>query len=76
MLEYLIKMSKEGEVLSLFLITILLVLSYSYVIDEVQAAATADPTHTGKAMLANIMPYLWLMFIILSLAAAILTIMK
>jgi hypothetical protein len=57
------------------LITILLVLSYSYVIDEVQAAATADPTHAGKAMLANIMPYLWLMFIILSLAAAIVTVM-
>ena len=75
MKEYVIKMSKEGEVLSLFLITILLVLSYSYVTDEVQAAATADPTHTGKAMLANIMPYLWLMFIILSLTAAIITIM-
>ena len=69
-------MSKEGEVLTLFLITILLVLSYSYVTDEVQAAATADPTHTGKAMLAEIMPYLWLMFIILSLAGAIFRVMR
>lgn len=64
-------MSKQGEVLTMFLISMLLILSYSYVIDEIEAAATADPTHTGKAWLALLMPYLWLMLIILSLVGAI-----
>ena len=64
-------MSKQGEVLTMFLITIMLILSYSYVTDETEAAATADPTHTGKAWLAELMPYLWLMLIILSLVGAI-----
>ena len=55
----------------MLLIGIMLILSYSYVTDEVEAAATADPTHTGKAWLALLMPYLWLMFIILTLVGAI-----
>jgi len=64
-------MSKQGEVLTVFLIAIMLILSYSYVTDETEAAATADPTHTGKAWLALLMPYLWLMLIILALVGAI-----
>ena len=70
--EYLIEMSRQGDVLSMFLITILLVLSYQYVVDEAEAAATADPTHTGKALLATLMPFLWIIFIICGLCGALL----
>jgi len=65
-------MSKQGEVLTMFLITIMLVLSYQYVVGEAEAAATADPTHTGKALLATLMPYLWIIFIICGLCGALL----
>ena len=64
-------MSDEAKILTMFLIVALLMFSYQYVIDETEAAATADPTHTGKALLAEIMPWLWLMFIILALAVAV-----
>jgi len=69
-----IKMSDEAKILTMFLICALLIFSYQYVIDETEAAATADPTHTGKALLAEIMPWLWLMFIILALAVAVVVI--
>ena len=59
----------------MFLITALLILSYQYVVNETEAAATADPTHTGKALLAEIVPYLWLMFIIAALCGALLLVM-
>lgn len=65
-------MGSQIKILSSFMVCLLLVLSYQYVIDETSDAATADPTHTGKAFLANIMPYLWLMFIILALVVALL----
>lgn len=54
----------EAKVFSLFLVCILLVASYQYVVDEVQDAADADPTHSGKAFMANIMPYLYVFMIV------------
>ena len=68
-------MSKQATLLTMFTICLLLILSYNYVVDETQAAATADPIHSGKALLATLMPYLWLMFIILALIVALLEIM-
>ena len=70
--EYLISMAQESKMLTFFLIGIMLILSYRYVIDEVDATAAADPTHSGKALLSTLMPYLWLLFIIVTLVAAIL----
>ncbi|GAG79242.1 unnamed protein product [marine sediment metagenome] len=59
-------MGHETKLLSFIFVALLLILSYGHVTDSVQDAADADPTHTGKAFLAQVLPYFWLMFIILS----------
>ena len=48
-------------------ISILLIVSFSYVTGEAQDAADADPTHTGKAFVADLMPILWVIMIFASL---------
>lgn len=56
-------MSNEKAIFSMILVCFLLVFSYSYLIDEVQAGADADPTHSGKAWMADIFPYLYLVIL-------------
>jgi len=60
-------MGNESKLLSLVFIALLLILSYGYVTTETQDAADADPTHTGKAFLAETIPYFWIFFIVLSI---------
>ena len=60
-------MVDTSKVLSLVFISILLVASYGYVTAEADTASTADPTHAGKAFIAEVMPLFWLMLIMLSL---------
>ena len=64
---YVIKMGNEKRILSLLFVCILLIASYNYVTTEAQDAADADPTHSGKAFIAEIVPILWLMLIVGSL---------
>jgi len=69
-------MGSEKKILSLVFICILLIASYNYVIGEAQDAADADPTHSGKAFIAQIMPYLWLMVILSALGITLYVISK
>ena len=60
-------MSSEKKILSMVFVCILLIASYNYVTGEAQDAADADPTHSGKAYIAQIMPILWIVIIIMAL---------
>lgn len=60
-------MGSETRILSLLFVTILLIASYGYVTGEIQDVADDDPTHSGKAFLADIMPIIWLFLIMISL---------
>lgn len=60
-------MSNEKKILSMVFVSILLIASYSYVTGEAQDAADADPTHSGKAFVAQIMSILWIVIIIMAL---------
>ena len=60
-------MVDTSKLLSLTFISIMLIASYGYVTGEADAAAALDPTHTGKAFIAEVMPLFWLMLIMLSL---------
>lgn len=60
-------MASEKKILSLVFVCILLIASYNYVTGEAQDAADADPTHSGKAFIAQLMPILWLMVILSAL---------
>jgi len=60
-------MGHETKLLSFIFVALLLILSYGHVTDSAQDAADADPDHTGKAFLAEVLPYFWLFFIILSI---------
>ncbi len=60
-------MSNEKKILSMVFVSILLIASYNYVTGEAQDAADADPTHSGKAFVAQIMPILWIVIIIMAL---------
>lgn len=53
------------------LIAVMLIFSYNYVVNEMQDAADADPTHGGKAMIAEIMPLVWIFLIVLDCGALI-----
>ena len=69
-------MSSEKTILSLVFVSILLIASYSYVTGEAQDAADADPTHSGKAFVAQIMPILWIVIIIMALGVTLYVISK
>lgn len=64
---YVIEMVDTSKLLSLTFISILLIASYGYVTGEASDAATLDPTHTGKAFIAEVLPLFWLLLIMLSL---------
>ncbi len=64
-------MSSEKKILSMVFVCILLIASYSYVTGEAQDAADADPTHSGKAFVAQIMPILWIVIIIMALGVTL-----
>ena len=65
-----IKMGSETKILSMMFVSILLIVSHGYVTGEIQAVADADPTHAGKAFLAEIFPIMWLFLIMISLGYA------
>ena len=60
-------MGSETQILSMMFVCILLIVSYGYVTGEIQAVADADPTHAGKAYLADVFPIIWLFLIMISI---------
>lgn len=60
-------MGSESKLMTFLFIALLLIMSYGYVTGEAQDAADADPTHTGKAFLADVVPYFWMFFILVDI---------
>ena len=58
----------ETKIVGLVIVAFLFVASYSYVTSEAQAVSDADPTHNGKAFLADYLPFFWVIFILLFVA--------
>jgi len=60
-------MGSESKLITFIFIALLLIMSYGYATGEAQDAADADPTHTGKAFLADVVPYFWMFFILVDI---------
>ena len=58
----------QSKIVGLVIVAFLFVASYGYVTTEAQDVSDADPTHNGKAFLAEYLPFFWVIFILLFVA--------